>query len=510
MPYLTDVKGFSLEVVTNDIFPVSIYASLVFYLLAGPVSHALGTKAFVVLGACCKLGTRMILIWGDSLSAMRFMQVLFAAGSASDLILFAHVYAVTEVGAYQSVTGAVSAATLVAYMLAAEFGQVAFDSGASYEALFYFSFVAVGVGTVIGFFLPTPSMPASSLDSAASGSWPGIGSGDRGRGMGTGGASAFRGLCTADWREHRDLALRAVADTREAMRACYGSSCMLVLSGWWIVGVMPAQFIENYGTNLFDAIDPDVDANGHITFAARGLMSIASAAAAVAGPRVAAEPGVYAAASGLAAVSAWLMVGADTLGLAAFAYCITLSALQGASCLVYSQSALAMDAINASRARRLAVNGSADREGGGGFDAIDGAGTEGENAVPSATRTSASDCPPGCGDHALLFGANGALSLLALIVLQGAVDAARVSIRAEIAVAAGWCFAAAVLVLAMAGIRRSWKGSWALEPTAGDLRTGNTNAGRAESDGEGDGEALGDVVSGGGTVSDHRRLLAND
>ena len=74
MPYLTDVKGFSRETVTNAIFPVSIYASLAFYVVAGPISHALGTKSFVVLGAACKLATRMILIWGDSLGAMKLMQ----------------------------------------------------------------------------------------------------------------------------------------------------------------------------------------------------------------------------------------------------------------------------------------------------------------------------------------------------------------------------------------------------------------------------------------------------
>lgn len=75
VPYLTDVKGFSLEVVTNVIFPVSIYASLAFYVVAGPLSHLLGTKTFVVLGALCKLATRMILIWGDSLGTMKLMQV---------------------------------------------------------------------------------------------------------------------------------------------------------------------------------------------------------------------------------------------------------------------------------------------------------------------------------------------------------------------------------------------------------------------------------------------------
>ena len=93
VPYLTDVKGFTNAQVTSDIFPVSVYASLAFYLVAGPVSAALGLKSFLVLGALCKLCTRAILIWGSSIHAMRLMQVLFAAGAASDLILFAYLYA---------------------------------------------------------------------------------------------------------------------------------------------------------------------------------------------------------------------------------------------------------------------------------------------------------------------------------------------------------------------------------------------------------------------------------
>jgi hypothetical protein len=71
------------------------------------------------VGTLCKLGTRMILIWGSTLGAMQLMQVLYAAGSASELILFAYVYSVTDKSAYQSVTGAVSAATLTGYMAGA-------------------------------------------------------------------------------------------------------------------------------------------------------------------------------------------------------------------------------------------------------------------------------------------------------------------------------------------------------------------------------------------------------
>ena len=96
MPYLTDVKGFTNESVANDIFPVSIYASLVFYLVAGPVSRRIGLKTFVLLGATCKLWTRILLVWGTSLGAMQFTQVLFAAGTSADAILLAYAYAVAR------------------------------------------------------------------------------------------------------------------------------------------------------------------------------------------------------------------------------------------------------------------------------------------------------------------------------------------------------------------------------------------------------------------------------
>jgi hypothetical protein len=58
-----------------------------------------------------------------------------------------------------------------------------------------------------------------------------------------------------------------------------------------------------------EALRTDADVNGHIVFVARGLMALASTAAAIAGPGVAAEPTTYAVASGTAAVAAWIMVG---------------------------------------------------------------------------------------------------------------------------------------------------------------------------------------------------------
>ena len=87
MPYLKDVKGFSSAQVEADILPVSVYASLVFFLLAGPAASGTSTKAVLVAGGACKLLTRVLLLWGRTLGAMRLMEVAFAAGAASDLML---------------------------------------------------------------------------------------------------------------------------------------------------------------------------------------------------------------------------------------------------------------------------------------------------------------------------------------------------------------------------------------------------------------------------------------
>ena len=139
VPYLTDVKGFTNAQVTSDIFPVSVYASLAFYLVAGPVSAALGLKSFLVLGALCKLCTRAILIWGSSIHAMRLMQVS-AAGAAmtsscSRTSRRPDESARANRRRLSSRHGAVSAASLGAYTVAAELGQLAFDA-ARYNRFF--------------------------------------------------------------------------------------------------------------------------------------------------------------------------------------------------------------------------------------------------------------------------------------------------------------------------------------------------------------------------------------
>lgn len=454
VPYLTDVKGFSGDAVAKDIFPVSIYASLFFYLIAGPASKRMGLKTFVLCGAACRLWTRMILLWGTSLGAMRLMQVVYAAGTSADAILMAYAYAIvggeetnergvnvhsSEGRRYRTVTGALSASHLGSYMLAALFGQVAFDSGASYEALFYVSFVSVGAGCVVGCFLPSAPF-------------------DEGPGL-----SLRYTRTPSTGRTFRDELTRftkAIRDTVTLVTSrCYGSGVMCVLSGWWVLSSAPPAFLEWYGTSLFDAIDQTHDANGYVVFVARFMMACASVLGGMEsfGGTHAANPLLYGGTSGFVAVCAFGMSVSGGVGVAATFYCLALAASQGAAVVVYSQAALAMDALNegAPRERGEGTKVSSDDAEGGAGEVVTG----GNMGSP---------------DHALLFGANGFLGIFALVLLQAFVDAARVGIRADIAAAAVASLVVAVVTLLAAKVRERWWGlfSWRLDPTGADFGRG--------------------------------------
>ena len=343
---------------------------------------------------------------------------------------------------YRTVTGALSASHLGSYMLAALFGQVAFDSGASYEALFYVSFVSVGAGCVVGCFLPSAPF-------------------DEGPGL-----SLRYTRTPSTGRTFRDELTRftkAIRDTVTLVTSrCYGSGVMCVLSGWWVLSSAPPAFLEWYGTSLFDAIDQTHDANGYVVFVARFMMACASVLGGMEsfGGTHAANPLLYGGTSGFVAVCAFGMSVSGGVGVAATFYCLALAASQGAAVVVYSQAALAMDALNEG----------APRERGEGTKVSSDDAEGGAEVVAGGSAKVVAGSP----DHALLFGANGFLGIFALVLLQAFVDAARVGIRADIAAAAVASLVVAVVTLLAAKVRERWWGlfSWRLDPTGADFGRG--------------------------------------
>ena len=169
-------------------------------------------------------------------------------------------------------------------MLAALFGQVAFDSGVSYEALFYVSFVSVGAGCVVGCFLPSAPF-------------------DKGPGLSPlhTRTPSTRPPTGRTFRDELTRFTKAIRDTVTLVSSrCYGSGVMCVLSGWWVLSSAPPAFLEWYGTSLFDAIDQTHDANGYVVFVARFMMACASVLGGMEsfGGTHAANPLLYAGTSG--------------------------------------------------------------------------------------------------------------------------------------------------------------------------------------------------------------------
>ena len=331
-------------------------------------------------------------------------------------------------------------------MLAALFGQVAFDSGVSYEALFYVSFVSVGAGCVVGCFLPSAPFDEgpglSPLHTRTPSTRPPTG---------------------RTFRDELTRFTKAIRDTVTLVSSrCYGSGVMCVLSGWWVLSSAPPAFLEWYGTSLFDAIDQTHDANGYVVFVARFMMACASVLGGMEsfGGTHAANPLLYAGTSGFVAVCAFGMSVSGGVGVAATFYCLALAASQGAAVVVYSQAALAMDTLNegAPRERGETKVGSSD-DAEGGAEVVTGG---------NGSRIAGSP------DHALLFGANGFLGIFALVLLQAFVDAAHVGIRADIAAAAVASLVVAVVTLLAAKVRERWWGlfSWRLDPTGADFGRG--------------------------------------
>jgi hypothetical protein len=377
VPYLTDVKGFSSAQVETDILPVSVYASLVFFLLAGPAASATSTKTVLVVGGACKLLTRVLLLWAKTLGAMRLMQVAFAAGAASDLMLYAYLAetrsprdadldvvrdarasmaedgaegarhrasregpdAPTESSRVRFATGAASASALLGYMLAAELGQIAYERGASYESLFAASLVAVALGCVGVATLPGDGDGAArKRDAGGDADAPGAST-----------SSAFSPapalgdarLRASGNERKRKPGARLVDAVAAACASCYGSTSAIALSAWWVIGTPPASTLETYVLSLLsDVEEGGYDSGGHVVFFARAASAAAAAAAARAPESVASAPETYAAASAATAACAAVFSVSTSVATASVAYTLAVACVHGVSVLAFAQTSL--------------------------------------------------------------------------------------------------------------------------------------------------------------------------
>ena len=90
VPYLVHTKGFSIREINEEIFPVYVYAFFAWTLLSGPIAAKYGSRFMLRVGVLSEFVVRWVLIYGESLHAMRFMQVCFGATIASFPFAFSY------------------------------------------------------------------------------------------------------------------------------------------------------------------------------------------------------------------------------------------------------------------------------------------------------------------------------------------------------------------------------------------------------------------------------------
>eukprot|EP00245_Coleochaete_scutata_P003752 TRINITY_DN15612_c0_g2_i1.p1 TRINITY_DN15612_c0_g2~~TRINITY_DN15612_c0_g2_i1.p1 ORF type:complete len:482 (+),score=62.48 TRINITY_DN15612_c0_g2_i1:119-1564(+) len=311
VPYLIFDKHFTNEQVTNAIYPISVYAELVSNLIGAACVDYVGYKSVVVFGACARVCTRLLLIYGTSLFAMQLAEVTYGIGEASLTVLTASIFFLVESDQYQFVTSVTQAASLVGIVMSAELGQLLVDNGWPLLPLFYISLVTILMGSVVAGTLPTGS---SRSESAAN--------------------------------ESKPLSLFNLEALWDVVQTTYSDAHLRALSVWWIMGTAVYVLLESYGMNLFEAVNPAVDYNGHVSSLTR-LMSCLSSLLAIRIDASAKEINLSANGGMVMYVIGSLVVGGASIGMgfskflvpAYVAYIMAISISQLLLCLVFVHTA---------------------------------------------------------------------------------------------------------------------------------------------------------------------------
>ncbi|XP_042465444.1 thiamine transporter 2-like isoform X1 [Zingiber officinale] len=226
VPYLTTVKDFTNFQVTNFIFPVSVYAQLIFTLIMAPASYYLSHKVMIIIGAF-GLSLTYLLAWcGQSLVAMQTMQVMYGFATSSRLVFSSYIFLLVLEEDYQIMTSLTQTVSLLSFVLASELGQLLALTDSSYEIYFIISLVALIVCCASTFLLPADSSS-----------------------------------CSLSYLNRLGNPSKGWTAT---LKETWGGKSLKILSVWWALAFAGVSLVQNYGTTLFDAIDSHSKFNGHI------------------------------------------------------------------------------------------------------------------------------------------------------------------------------------------------------------------------------------------------------
>ncbi|XXG68500.1 hypothetical protein AAC387_Pa06g1571 [Persea americana] len=233
VPYLTTVKHFSNFQVTVDIYPYGIYSQLIFTLLVAPACLYLSYKLVIVVGTFAMLVTYLIIWGGQSLLVMQIMQITYGFGTAARMVFSSYIFLLVPEEEYQTLTSSTTTISLVSFMLASELSQLLAFEKVSYAVFFGLTLASLGICCAATLVLPKDH--SSSLLSAN--------------------LSTFWSQDEQGWIE--------------TLKNTWHGRNIRILSLWWAIANAGFSLVQNYGTNLFDAINSKSNLNGHVLAASQ-------------------------------------------------------------------------------------------------------------------------------------------------------------------------------------------------------------------------------------------------
>ncbi|CAB3359409.1 Hypothetical predicted protein [Cloeon dipterum] len=159
-PYVTHFlvghwKNFTTNEVYEQIYPVGTYSTLALLVLVFLVTDYVRHKPVIIADAAFGIAIYSILIWGQGIPLMQFMEVLYGGFMAGEVAYYTYIYASVDRDKYQMVSGHTRAAYLVGRCTSGVMAQVLVSTNAmDYLELNYITLGAMIAATAWAFLLP--------------------------------------------------------------------------------------------------------------------------------------------------------------------------------------------------------------------------------------------------------------------------------------------------------------------------------------------------------------------
>lgn len=140
----------------SQVYPFWPYSYLVAAFFTFILTDAVRYKPVILLESGAYLATRFLLVWGTSLVAMQWMQVVYGVATATEIAYFSYIYAAVSVVQFKKVTSYVRAVRLFGQSVAGIVGQILISTKVfNTLQLNYISLASVSVACVFSVLLPS-------------------------------------------------------------------------------------------------------------------------------------------------------------------------------------------------------------------------------------------------------------------------------------------------------------------------------------------------------------------